>query len=87
MAAAFGAMISRAIDMHEPNQSRLLALYRANANLYGLLNAVTIAAFGFLIAIFWTRRAPDMMPRAKVRSGTIASLKTCATHFRLAPEP
>jgi hypothetical protein len=45
-------MISRAIDMYEPSQSKLLTLYLANANLYGLLNIVTIVAFGFLIAIF-----------------------------------
>ena len=52
MVATLGAMISRAIDMYEPSQSKLLALYLANANLYGLLNIVTIVAFGFLIAIF-----------------------------------
>lgn len=52
MVATFGAMISRAIDVYEPSQPKLLALYLANANLYGLLNVVTIVAFGFLIAIF-----------------------------------
>jgi hypothetical protein len=52
MVATLGAMISRAIDVYEPSQPKLLALYLANANLYGLLNIVTIVAFGFLIAIF-----------------------------------
>jgi hypothetical protein len=48
MAGTLGVMIARAIDMYEPNQSKLLTLYLANANLYGLLNIVTIVAVGFL---------------------------------------
>jgi hypothetical protein len=54
IAATLGAMIARSIDlyMYEPNQSKLLTLYLANANLYGLLNIVTIVPFAFLIATF-----------------------------------
>jgi hypothetical protein len=52
IACALGAMIARAIDMYEPNQSKLLALYLANANLYGLLNIVMIVALGVLFATF-----------------------------------
>jgi hypothetical protein len=47
-----GVMIARAIDIYEPNQSILLALYLANANLHGLLNVVGIVAFGFLLVTF-----------------------------------
>jgi hypothetical protein len=50
--STIGAMISRAIDMYEPNQSKLLTLYLANANLFGLVNIVTIVAFGFLFVTF-----------------------------------
>jgi hypothetical protein len=52
IACALGAMIARAIDMYEPNQSKLLALYLANANFYGLLNIVMIVALGVLFATF-----------------------------------
>ena len=52
VAGSLGAMIARAIDMYEPNQSKFLILYLANANLHGLLNIVTIVAFGFLFVIF-----------------------------------
>ena len=52
MAAALGAMISRAIDRYEPNQSKLLTLYLANANVSGILNIVLIVAFGFLFVTF-----------------------------------
>jgi len=52
MAAALGAMISRAIDMYEPPRSELLTLYLANANLSGILNIVTIIAFGFVFVTF-----------------------------------
>jgi hypothetical protein len=52
IAAIFGGMIARAIDMYEPNQSKLHTLYFANANLYGLLNIVTIVAFGVLLVTF-----------------------------------
>ena len=52
MAAALGAMISRAIDMYEPARSKLLTLYLANANLSGILNIVTIVAFGFVFVTF-----------------------------------
>jgi len=52
LAATLGAMIARAIDVYEPNQSKLLTLYQANANLPGLLNVASIVAFGFLIVIF-----------------------------------
>jgi hypothetical protein len=52
IAATFGGMIAGAIDMYEPNQSKLLTLYLANANLYGLLNIVTIFAFGVLLVTF-----------------------------------
>jgi hypothetical protein len=52
IAATFGGMIARAIDMYEPNQSKLHTLYFANANLYGLLNIVTIVAFGVLLVTF-----------------------------------
>jgi hypothetical protein len=45
-------MIARAIDVYEPNQSKLLTLYLANANFSGLLNIVMIVAFGFLFATF-----------------------------------
>ena len=54
MVGTFGAMISRAIDIYEPNQPKLLALYLTNANVYGLLNIVTIVAFVFLISDLWT---------------------------------
>jgi hypothetical protein len=47
-----GGMISRAIDMYEPNQSKLLTFYLANANFYGIVNIVTIVAFGFLFVTF-----------------------------------
>jgi hypothetical protein len=52
MAATVAGMIARAIDAYEPNQPKFLALYLANANLYGLLNIVTIVAFGFLLVTF-----------------------------------
>jgi hypothetical protein len=52
IAAIFGGMIARAIDVYEPNQSKLLTLYLANANLYGLLNIVTIVAFGAVLVTF-----------------------------------
>jgi hypothetical protein len=52
MAAALGAMVSRAIDMYEPTQSELLTLYLANTNLSGILNIVTIVAFGFVFVTF-----------------------------------
>ena len=52
MAAALGAMISRAFDAYEPNQSKLLTLYLANANLSGILNIATVVAFGFLFVTF-----------------------------------
>ena len=52
IAATFGGMIARAIDMYEPYQSKLHTLYFANANLYGLLNIVTIVAFGVLLVTF-----------------------------------
>jgi hypothetical protein len=55
MVATPGIMIARAIDIYQPNQSKLLTLYLANANLSGLLNIATIVAFGFLFATF--RRA------------------------------
>jgi hypothetical protein len=45
-------MISRAVDIYEPNQSKLLTLYLANANFLGIVNIVTIFAFGFLIVTF-----------------------------------
>jgi hypothetical protein len=52
MAGSLGVMIARAIDMYEPNQSKLLTLYLANANLHGLLNIATVVAFGFLFVTF-----------------------------------
>ena len=52
IACALAAMIARAIDMYEPNQSKLLALYLANTNLYGLLNIVMIVALGVLFVTF-----------------------------------
>jgi hypothetical protein len=52
MAAALGAMISRAIDVYEPTRSELLTLYLANTNLSGILNIVTIVAFGFVFVTF-----------------------------------
>jgi hypothetical protein len=52
IAATFAGMIARAINMYEPNQSKLHTLYFANANLYGLLNIVTIVAFGVLLVTF-----------------------------------
>jgi hypothetical protein len=48
IAGPLAGMISRAIDMHAANQSKLLTFYLANANFYGLLNIVTIVAMGFL---------------------------------------
>ena len=50
--ATLGGMISRAIDVYEPNQSKLLTLYQENANVHGIVNIVTIVAFGFLFVIF-----------------------------------
>jgi hypothetical protein len=47
-----GGMISRAVDMYEPSQSKLLTLYLANANFLGIVNIVTIFAFGFLFVTF-----------------------------------
>jgi hypothetical protein len=47
-----GGMISRAVDIYEPNQSKLLTLYLANANFLGIVNIVTIVAFGFLFVTF-----------------------------------
>jgi hypothetical protein len=52
MVGILGTMIARAIDIYEPNQSKLLTLYLANANLQGLLNVVTVVAFGFLFMTF-----------------------------------
>jgi hypothetical protein len=52
VAGTLGGMISRAVDMYEPNQSKLLTLYLANANFYGIANIVTIVAFGFLFVTF-----------------------------------
>jgi hypothetical protein len=52
IAGTFGGMIARAIDVYEPNQSKLLTLYLANANLYGLLNIAMIVAFGVLFVTF-----------------------------------
>ncbi len=52
MTAALGAMISRAIDMYEPTRSELLTLYLANTNLSGILNIVTIVAFGLVFVAF-----------------------------------
>jgi len=52
MVAAPATMIARAIDIYQPNQSKLLTLYLANADFSGLLNIVTIVAFGFLFATF-----------------------------------
>jgi hypothetical protein len=52
IAAVLGGMIARAIDTYEPSQSKLLALYLANANLDGLLNIVTIVAFAVLLVTF-----------------------------------
>jgi hypothetical protein len=49
--AAPGAMISRAIDAYEPNQSKLLTLYLANANISGIINIATIA-LAFLYVTF-----------------------------------
>jgi hypothetical protein len=59
IAATLGAMIARAIDMYEPKQSKLLALWLANANLYGLLNIATIVAFGFVIVTFGRNSKPE----------------------------
>ena len=59
IAATVGVMISQAIDMYEPNQSKLLALWLANANQHGLLNMVTIVASGFLIVTFGRSPKPD----------------------------
>jgi hypothetical protein len=59
IAATVGVMISRAIDMYEPSQSKLLALWLANVNLHGLLSIVTIVAFGFLIVTFGRSPKPD----------------------------
>jgi hypothetical protein len=59
MAATLGTMIARAIDTYEPNQSKLLALWLANANLYGLLNIATIVAFGFSIVTFGRNSKPE----------------------------
>jgi hypothetical protein len=50
--ATLGGMISRAVDIYEPNQSKLLTFYLANANFYGIVNIVTIVAFGFLFVTF-----------------------------------
>ena len=52
IAGTFGGMIARASDMYEPDQSKLLTLYLANANLYGLLNIVTIVTFGVVFVTF-----------------------------------
>ena len=50
--STLGGMISRAIDMYEPNQSKLLTLYLANANSYGIVSIVTIVACGLLFVTF-----------------------------------
>jgi hypothetical protein len=52
IAGTLAGMISRAIDMYDASHSKLLTLYLANADLYGLLNIVTIVAMGFLLATF-----------------------------------
>jgi hypothetical protein len=52
IAATSAGMISRAIDMYEPNQSKLLAFFLANANPYGLLNIATMVAMGFVLVTF-----------------------------------
>jgi hypothetical protein len=52
MAAALGAMISRAIDTYQPTRSGLLTLYLANTNVSGILNILTIVAFGFVFVTF-----------------------------------
>jgi hypothetical protein len=52
IAAAPAQMIARAIDMYEPNQSKLLTLYLANANPYGVINIATIVALGYVLATF-----------------------------------
>ncbi len=59
IAATLGAMIVRAIDTYEPNQSKLLALWLANANLLGLLNIATIVAFGFSVVTFGRNSKPE----------------------------
>jgi hypothetical protein len=51
VAATLLGMIDRAMDIYQPNQSKLLTLYLANATLLGLLNIVTIVAFGFLFIV------------------------------------
>jgi hypothetical protein len=47
IAAAFGLLISRTIDMYQIDHFTLLALYNANANFSGLINVLTIVCFGF----------------------------------------
>ncbi len=38
--------------MYEPTRSELLTLYLANTNLSGILNIVTIVAFGLVFVAF-----------------------------------
>jgi hypothetical protein len=59
MAATLGAMIVRAIDTYQPDQPELLALWSANANLYGVFNIATIVAFGFAIVNLVRNSKPE----------------------------
>ena len=59
IAATVGVIISRAVDIYEPNQPKLLALWLANANLQGLLSIVTIVAFVAVIVTFGRSPKPD----------------------------
>jgi hypothetical protein len=52
IAATLAGMIARAIDMYEPNQSKFLTLYLANANPYALLNIAAIVVWGFVLVTF-----------------------------------